>query len=893
MGGGPANLMEPRSSSGLTRGGLIGPYEIEEPIGAGGMGEVFRARDTRLHRTVAIKVLPRDRLADPERKRRFLQEARAVSALNHPNIVTLHDIGNQDGMDFLVMEYVSGQGLDALISPKGLPLVEAMGYTVQMASALAAAHAAGIVHRDIKPANAIVTSESQVKVLDFGLAKLVERAAPEDETQTQESALTEVGAVMGTIAYMSPEQASAKPLDYRTDIFSLGVVLYNMLAGTPPFRGQSKIETMHAIINGAAPALTRYPPELNDIIARALAKDPKERYQHAGDLALDIRRFQRAWETRSLPSMLGAATAAPSRRIRWAVLAGVVALGAAGAGWWAGHRGTSYTIENPLANAHFTRLTNFEGAEHDAAVSPDGKWVAFRADRDGPLDVWLTQVGTGRFSNLTKGTDNEVGSPVRSLGFSGDGSEVWLSGGVDRRLRMVPLMGGAARAFLGEHALNAAWSADGARLVYHTNERGVDPMFVADRTGTNPQQIYAGPYAGWHNHFPAWSLDGRWIYFVSGIAAANQMDIWRIAAAGGKPERLTEHNTDVAYPTPIDNRTLLYVARDRDGSGPWLWAVDVERKLTRRVSFGLERYISVASNSDGRRLVATVANPNASLWSVPILDRLAEESDAKHVSLPSVHAFAPRFGAGSLFYLSSLGAGDGLWRYKDSEVSEIWKGAEGTLLEPPGVSPDGRRLAIVLRRSGKLLLQILSADGAEVKPIAETLGMQGSASWSPDGKWIVTGANDATGPGLFKIPIDGGAPVRLVAAPALNPVWSPDGRLIVYAGAEVASTLPLLAVSPDGASVELPPIRLRGWGERVRFVPDGKALVYMQGRLSAQDFWLLDLATMKSRQLTRLKSAGAMRTFDITPDGRSIVFDRQQENSDIVLIDLPREPAGR
>ena len=178
MGGGAINLMEPPSSTGLTPGGLLGPYEIEERIGAGGMGEVFRARDTRLHRTVAIKVLPRDRLSDPERKRRFLQEARAVSALNHPNIVTLHDIGNQDGMDFLVMEYVSGQGLDELISPKGLPLGEAIGYTVQMASALAAAHAVGIVHRDIKPANAIVTSEAQVKVLDFGLAKLVDGPRP-------------------------------------------------------------------------------------------------------------------------------------------------------------------------------------------------------------------------------------------------------------------------------------------------------------------------------------------------------------------------------------------------------------------------------------------------------------------------------------------------------------------------------------------------------------------------------------------------------------------------------------------------------------------------------------------------------------------------------------------
>src|SRR2546422_6591582 len=221
-------------------GSLLGPYKIEAPIGAGGMGEVFRAHDTRLRRTVAIKVLPRERVADPERKRRFMQEARAASALNHPNIVTLHDIASDRGTDYLVMEYVPGKSLDKQITPKGLPLAEALGYAMQIAGALAAAHAAGIVHRDIKPANVIVTAECHVKVLDFGLAKLAERSpGPEGETVTEPAALTETGAVMGTVAYMSPEQAAGRLLDHRTDIFSLGVALHEMLAGQRPFRGNS------------------------------------------------------------------------------------------------------------------------------------------------------------------------------------------------------------------------------------------------------------------------------------------------------------------------------------------------------------------------------------------------------------------------------------------------------------------------------------------------------------------------------------------------------------------------------------------------------------------------------------------------------------------------------
>ena len=253
-----------------------------------------------------------------------------------------------------------------------------------------------------------------------------------------------------------------------------------------------------------------------------------------------------------------------------------------------------------------------------------------------------------------------------------------------------------------------------------------------------------------------------------------------------------------------------------------------------------------------------------------------------------MNAIAPRFGAASLFYLSSLGAGDGLWRYQDGQALEIWKGADGALLEPPGVSPDGRRVTIVLRRSGKLRLHVVSADGAEIQPVAHALDVLGTACWSPDGKWIVTGGDDAAGPGLFKIPAEGGAPVRLVAGRTLNPVWSPDGSLIVYAGPEVAGDKPLLAVSPNGTSVELPAIRVSAWGERVRFLPNGKALIYMQRGLPTQDFWLLDLATKKTRPLTHLNNPAAMRTFDITPDGKQIVFDRLRENSDIVLIILPK-----
>jgi hypothetical protein len=365
------------------------------------------------------------------------------------------------------------------------------------------------------------------------------------------------------------------------------------------------------------------------------------------------------------------------------------------------------------------------------------------------------------------------------------------------------------------------------------------------------------------------------------------MDLWRISPSGGQPERLTHRNSNVAFPSPINVHTVLYVSPAEDGSGPWLYALNVDRKTSRRISFGLEQYLSVAASGNGRRLVAAVANPSASLWSVPILDRPADEGLVKRFPLPTVRALSPRFGGGGLFYLSSLGGGDGLWRYRDNQALEIWRGMDAPLFDPVAISSDGKRVAMAVRRQGKIQLVVTNDDGTGAVPMSLTLDVRGSASWSPDGRWIAIGGTDAKGPALFKIPTEGGAPTRLTEKAGFNPVWSPDGSLIVYSSAAVGRYQTLRAVKPDGVSVPLPEIRVRIEGERYRFLPSGKGLVYMLGLLRRQDFSLLDLATMKSRPLTALTDLAAMRTFDITPDGKRIVFDRLRENSDIVLIDLP------
>ena len=359
--------------------------------------------------------------------------------------------------------------------------------------------------------------------------------------------------------------------------------------------------------------------------------------------------------------------------------------------------------------------------------------------------------------------------------------------------------------------------------------------------------------------------------------------------AGTGPEPLSHLNSNIAFLAVLDHHNLLYVSPAEDGSGPWLYSFDVASRASRRVSVGLEQYLSVATSADGRRAVATVSNPSASLWSVPVSDHPAQEKDVTRVSLPNVRALSPRIGTnGAVFYLSSLGGGDGLWRFKDNDTLEIWKGREGPLFDPPAISPDGRRVAISLRRKGKIQLNVLNDDGGGVTALAEKLDVRGSPAWSPDGRWIAIGGIDARGQGLFKVPVEGGDPVRLASNLATNPVWSPDGSMIVFGGPSTGRFQPLKAVRPDGSPVQIPDVKVRFDGQRFRFLPQGLQLVYMTGQQRQHDFALLDLTTMKSRPLTQLDNRANMLSFDITPDGNKIVFDRLRENSDIVSIDFPK-----
>jgi serine/threonine protein kinase len=500
----------------LAAGDKIGPYEISSLVGAGGMGEVYRATDTRLRREVAIKVL--SGASSAESRARFLQEARAASALNHPNIVQIYDVGSIDFLDFIVMELVAGESLTQAIGPAGLAIATALDYAIQIAGALAAAHATGIVHRDIKPGNVRISNGGVVKVLDFGLAKLAGAAAAstEAETRTLEPKTVE-GTVIGTLVYMSPEQAECKPVDRRSDIFSFGVLLYEMLTGQRVFQRDSTAATLSAILRDEPPSLTRgakrFPRELERIIATCLRKDPAARYQTMDDVASALRGIRTEVRARRIPDL----------RLAWIIP--VVAI--VSVVWWMWPRNST------LRAIDLTRVTSDTGLTIDPILSRDGKLLAYSSDRAGGiLNIWVQQVGSAEPIQITNDT---VDSSQPS--FSPDGT--WIAfrsehdgGGI----YVIPALGGTARRIAAE-GQQPRFSPDGAWIAYWVGDQNVyssNRVYVVPRTGGEPKRIAPTLFSAFS---PVWSPDGKFLLLVGAQTdqqpAAQQRDWWVAPLDGG------------------------------------------------------------------------------------------------------------------------------------------------------------------------------------------------------------------------------------------------------------------------------------------------------------------------------------------------------------------------
>ena len=453
---------------------------------------------------------------------------------------------------------------------------------------------------------------------------------------------------------------------------------------------------------------------------------------------------------------------------RWRFVLPLAAAGVAlaiGAYLWV--QRTEYFWRNPIAEARFQTVTDFDGAEQAAAVSRDGHFVAFLSDRDGQMDVWVTQVGSGQFHNLTRGSAKDIANPsVRTLGFSPDGSLVtfWVrkqgsasGSGID--VWAVPTLGGQPSPYL-EGVAEYEWSHDGSRLAYHTPGPG-DPLFVSsgNRRVEGPP-IYTAP-AG----FTVTFRRGRPTRHLFTSCRAPSQTNWTSGAsapAGGVPERITSHNGRVTYPVLLDRRTLMYLASDPDGSGPWLYSMDVERRIPHRLTSGLDRYTSLAASADGRRLVVTLASPKKTLWRLRIADSPTEVSGPTRISLTTGTGFSPRLGPNYLLYVSSTSTSESIWKLATELERSCGVVKERRIFGGPAISPDGRYIAFSVRQHGQTLLYVMQADGTNARIVTDSLDLQGAPAWAPDGRSITSAADDHGVPHLFRVPVDGRSPTLFV-----------------------------------------------------------------------------------------------------------------------------------
>jgi len=595
----------------------------------------------------------------------------------------------------------------------------------------------------------------------------------------------------------------------------------------------------------------------------------------------------------SLPAELAAeeigACGKPARLGLLTTLVAIVVVGTAIAVWQLLRRDVFW--KNPVADTRFVEITDFPGTERAAAVSRDGRFVAFLSDRDGRMDVWVTQAGTGQFYNVTRNDPREFDNPsVRTLGFSPDGSLLtfWVrrpGGSNEIGIWAAPILGGPPRPYL-EGVAEFDWLADASRLAYHTPGPG-DPLFVkaAGDTGAG-QQIFSAP-TGLHSHFPVWSPDGRFIYFVQG-SLPERMDIWRMQPESGTPERITNHDAAVSHPVFVDSRTLMYLASDANGDGPWLHSIDVERRVAHRLTSGLDRYTSLSASADGRRLVVSRARKSTTLWRLPVADSPTEMAAVRRIPLTTATGFCPRTGPGYLVYASQKDAGDSLWKAAGDSVTQIWSSPDMRIVGCPAIAPDGARVALAIRQGAESRLYVLNSDGTDAQVIDRSLDLQGSPAWSPDGRSITVAANESGVPHLFRVPLDGGARTTLVSQHAIEPTWSPDGKLLLYSGPDVGTAISVGAVTADRAPYSIPKLTLTRGGRHLRFLPGQQALVALRGGIRHKDLWLIDLATGAERQLTRFATDFDVSDFDISPDGREAIVEQVQDQSDIVMIETDR-----
>jgi len=851
-------------------------YVVLEKAGAGGMGVVFRARDETLHRDVALKLPSTNNLTDAESRERVLREARAASALNHPHICTIYEVGEVSGQPYIAMEYLAGETLSRRIPPNGLSTESALDLGAQLADAMDHAHTQGILHRDLKSANVRMTSSGQLKVLDFGLAMNIKEVSLEGVTR---SANLDSGGVAGTLAYMAPELLQGKTPDARTDIWSLGVLLYEMAAGALPFQGRTGFELTTAILRESPAALpTHVTPGLRAVIMRCLSKEPDKRYQHASEIRAALEALQS--DTGVAPRV--SAVEPPAKSRAWYVLAaaGVLAVAAVVLLVYGRFSKPSGGMQN---GGRLRLFLSTEGNLSGPALSPDGKMLAYVQGGGGKQDLYVSRLAGGEHLRLTND-----GAQKDDPQFSPDGEKIafvrYDANSNQPELSVIPALGGNVVPLL-PWAENAAWSPDGTRLAFIVRKPGdTEVLVTSGADGSEPRIILRGddvyPFFG----RAAWSPDGKLIAASRSRGGMNR-EIWTLPAKGGDPTRLTNDSQGVVNDSPVfspDGRGVVHRSNRGGASNIWWQPLDSNSPVQLTSGPGPDTYPSITRNG-------TIAFLNSRsrysllLYALPDGPSVTLLTDASHL-------WAPIFSPDGKEIVYSRDQPDGLWHLwsipsEQGPARQITSGKTPEIY--PRFTPDGATIFYNTWGAEQLSIWHVSVQGGP--PKLATTSVTGSDAFcdvSPDGRSIVFTRTEKKVSHLYIAPVDGsGEPRRVLETPGTVARWSPNGEWISFSPNRSFSSGVFL-VHPDGTGLR----QLTKTGGWAVWWPDGEHIALQVAAADGNEqIQVYNLKSGETRTLLNMHFVGTNFPFDVSRDGKKLVTTNYQHLSDEIWLLEPTE----
>lgn len=907
----------------------IGHYKIKELLGKGGMGEVYLAKDSKLNRQVALKFLSVSLNGDKNLLRRFEREAKAASSLNHPNILTVHEIGSFENWRFIATELIQGKTLRERLNGETMTLRETLDIALQVAAALNVAHDAGIVHRDLKPENIMLRSDGLVKVLDFGLAKLLESTSPSEDTNLSQIE-TKSGMVMGTVAYMSPEQTRGKAIDARSDIWSLGVVIYEMLARQTPFTGETANDSIAAILKSEPPPLDEATPsELRRIVLKSLQKQTDKRYQTVKDLLLDIKNLKREFEfseefersytshptnlsnvstarmrenatgalsglnstQNSLPQAVSNAEYLVSRvkqyKFQTVLILTLAVILVAGVGFgvyeFAENRKTNVSFES----ANFLRVTSSSKAV-TTAISPDGKWLVYANGDEEQQSLWLQQIAVS-------GSTTQIVPPAAvdftGLAFSPDGNYVYYTvfevGASTGTLYQIPVLGSAARKLFNGITGKVSFSPDGKQITYFNYEDDEARLMIASADGTDQRQLlarrgnefFAEPFG---TPSPSWSPDGKTIATPVGTHKPKSLSVAAVSPQTGEIIFFSAQKFEAAYNLEwlADGRSLLLIASE-GVAYPKIWQIAYPTGEAQMLSNDFYTYKSLSLTADSS-VVATIRGIIIqNIWTAPTDDT----TNVSQVTTGSDRSFAPSWTPdGKLVYARGSGGSNDIYKVDSRGGSSPKQLTENSgSNHTPAVSPDGRFIVFRSSRTGFMTLWRMDIDGGNLKQL--TSNNDFNPSFSPDGREVVydSTANKST---IWKVGIDGGQSVQLTDKESSYPRFSPDGKQLVCLYQDGPKSPAKIAILASTGGSPVKSFALPGGFDsfaNVRWMPDGHSIVYGITKGGVTNLWAQPVYGGAPKQITNFTS-DILYSFDFSRDGKQLTFSRGSIPTDVILI---------